>query len=96
MTAHKLEVRTVTVTYRPTIYGEKVVRFDGTTFGELQQRLTAARVPYVHSKSFLELYVPDEGFVCPLASESLPDLKALTVCVHGEILIFCLLLGVLI
>ena len=77
-------MRTVRVTYRPSTFGDKVVRFQGSTFGELQQRLIAARVPYVHSMSFIELSVPNEGFVCPLASEKLPEIGDLTVAVHGE------------
>ena len=82
--ADEPQLRTVTVTYRPSTFGDKIVRFQGSTFGELQQRLIAARVPHVHSMSFVELYSPSEGFVCPLASEALPDVKDLTIAVHGE------------
>lgn len=82
--ADEPQLRTVTVTYRPSTFGDKIVRFQGSTFGELQQRLIAARVPHVHSMSFVELYSPSEGFVCPLASEALPDVKDLTIAVHVD------------
>ena len=78
------KMRTVTVRYTPRVTSDKIVRFHGTTFEELQQRLLAARVPDVNSKSFMELYVPNEGFVCPLPGEHLPDLEELVVSVHGE------------
>ena len=77
-------MRTARVTYYPPLSSTKVVRFQGDTFGELQQRLIAAKVPGISSKSYIELLIPNEGFVCPLADESLPDATEITISVHGE------------
>lgn len=77
-------MRTVKVTYFPPVTGTRTVRFRGNTFGELQQRLIEAKVPGVHCKSYIELLIPKEGFVCPLPSETLPESSELTISVHSE------------
>lgn len=78
-------MRVVKVTYSPAITGTKIVRFQGDTFGDLQERMIAAKVPGVHSKSYIELLIPGEGFVCPLPDETLPTSTDITVSVHGEV-----------
>lgn len=78
-------IRTVRVTYSPPVTDPKVVRFQGTSFGQLHERLLAAKVPGVDGKSYIELLVPGEGFVCPLPGEALPNFSEITISVQGKL-----------
>ena len=51
----------------------KIVRFKGSTFGELKGRLNEARVPGYSTSSFVELQLGEGQFVCLLDNEELPS-----------------------
>ena len=51
----------------------KIVRFKGSTFGELKGRLTEAKVPGYSPSSFVELQLGEGQFVCLLDNEELPS-----------------------
>ena len=64
--------RNVFVSFIPTSE-TKIVRFKGSTFGELKGRLTEAKVPGYSPSSFVELQLGEGQFVCLLDNEELPS-----------------------
>lgn len=76
--------RSVFVSFVPPVADSKTVRFRGSTFQELKDRLVEAKVPGVGTTSFVEVEVPYEGYVCLLDEDVLPGTDNISVHVHRK------------
>jgi len=68
--------RTIMVTVKTAFQAPEAprnVRFEGTTFGEMKERLSAVNLPGISGDSFVEVRLEGGGFLCLLDAEQLPE-----------------------